>query len=365
MPRFPGPRPGATSGWPGPGGAPGWPGGRPFARRLLAVFALFFVLPIVIGIVIAVGFAGWTGAAVAVVVIAGLLIAAALLGRFAFRTFRSVSDLVNSTGRLSEGDYSVRMSPSPSAAFRPATEAFNRMAERLERSDDLRRRLLADVGHELRTPLTIMRGELEAVADGVREVDDDEIRRLLDDVAAMERLLDDLETLSTTEAGVLRLDREPIDVVELADVVAGRFRTNAQGRGVTLSVTPEVGPGSAIEAEVDPHRIGEVVANLVANALRAVTEGGRIDVRVSRGQVGDEASVVIEVADDGAGIPADQLDAVFDRFHKGSESNGSGLGLTISRGLVEAHGGTIVAMSDVGAGTTMTVTLPLEPDPPR
>ncbi len=350
--------------WSGPGGGPGWPGARGFARRLFALLALFFALPIVIGVVIAAGFAGWTGAAVAAAIIAVLLIAGALLLRFAARTFRSVNDLVSSTGRLSEGDYSVRMAPSRSAPFRPATEAFNRMAERLERSDDLRRRLLADVGHELRTPLTIMRGELEAIADGVREVDDDEIRRLLGDVAAMERLLEDLKTLSTTEAGVLRLHRETVDVVELVDRVVARFRTEAAGRAVVLSVSA-VEHASAIEAEVDPHRVGEVVANLVANALRAVPEGGTIDVQVAHGQLDDRPAVVIEVADDGSGIPDGQLGAVFDRFHKGAESSGSGLGLTISRGLVEAHGGTITAASDVGlgVGTTITVTIPRASDP--
>lgn len=344
----------------GPGGGPGWADGRRFMRRMFALFALFFVLPIVIGVVIAAGFAGWTGAAVAVAIIVALLVVGALLARFGFRTFRSVSDLVSSTGQLSEGDYSVRMAPSPSPAFRPATEAFNRMAERLERSDDLRRRLLADVGHELRTPLTIMRGELEAVADGVREIDDDEIRRLLGDVAAMERLLDDLKTLSTTEAGVLELHREPTDVVRLVTDTVARFATEAADRDVRITVAPAVGDGTTVDAEVDAHRVGEIVNNLVANALRAVRVGGRIDVRVARGRLDERAAVIVEVVDDGAGIPEHQLAAVFDRFHRGAESTGSGLGLTISRGLVEAHGGTITAASEAGEGTTMVVVLPVD-----
>lgn len=348
-------------GWTGPGRGPGWPGATGLARRLFALLALFFALPIAIGVVIAAGFAGWTGAAVAVVIIVALLALGALLLRFAVRTLRSVNDLVSSTGRLSDGDYTVRMAPSPSAAFRPATEAFNRMAERLAQSDDLRRRLLADVGHELRTPLTIMRGELEAIADGVREVDDDGIRRLLGDVAAMERLLEDLATLSTTEAGVLRLHRETVDVVALVDEVVERFRNDAGGRGVTLSVSPRPGSSSMVEAEVDPHRVGEVVSNLMANALRAVSDGGRVDVRVARGRLDEQPAAVVEVHDDGPGIPNGQLEAVFDRFQKGAESGGSGLGLTISRDLTEAHGGTLVAASEVGSGTTMTVRLPLAP----
>ena len=243
------------------------------------------------------------------------------------------------------------------SAFRPATESFNRMAERLETSDDLRRRLLADVGHELRTPLTIIRGELEAMADGVRDLNEGEVRRLLGDVAAMERLLEDLKTLSTTEAGVLELHVEPTDLRALVGEIVGRFEGEAADRGVTLSVLPFDAPEPEL-ADVDPFRIGEVVSNLVVNALRATEPDGRIDLRVGGGLLDDRPVAVIEVTDNGAGIPVDQLEAVFDRFHKGADSGGSGLGLTISRDLVEAHNGAITIASAVGTGTTITVSLP-------
>jgi two-component system sensor histidine kinase BaeS len=366
MPRFPigqqhgqnGPPwwPGQAS-WPGHVG-PGWPDGRRIRRLMLAMSVVFVFLPLALGAVLAAGFAGWAGAAVVVFAAIALLIVGSLFARFAWRSIRSVNELVNSTGRLSDGDYSVRMSPTPSQAFRPAVDSFNRMAERLETSDDLRRRLLADVGHELRTPLTIIRGELEAMADGVRELSEKEVRRLLGDVANMERLLEDLKTLSTTEAGVLDLHREPTDVASLVEKITARFQTAAADRDVRLTLSSDPS-SSAVSADLDQQRIEEVVANLIMNALRAVSPGGRINLRVTQDHVGDQQRAVIEVVDDGVGIPAEQLDLVFDRFHKGAESNGSGLGLTISRELVLAHGGTISVASDTGIGTTFTVSLRL------
>jgi histidine kinase len=236
--------------------------------------------------------------------------------------------------------------------------SFNDMARRLETSDDLRQRLLADVGHELRTPLTIVRGELEAMADGVRELNEVEVRRLLEDVAGMERLLDDLRTLSTTEAGMLTLHREPTDVTALVRSVVERFRSEADAAGVVLLQSSGVDNAAPAEVNVDPHRIGEVILNLLTNALRAVGPGGRIEVRSTTEQSDGGWWSVIEVDDDGVGLAPDQLEAVFERFHRGADSNGSGLGLTISRGLVEAHGGTLSAAGTPGSGTTMTVRLP-------
>lgn len=352
-----------------------WPGFR-WARRFVAgVFLLLFVLPMAMAALLTAWFAGWTGAAVAAIIGATVLSAGVLLGRFLFRGYRATSELVAATARLADGDYATRVSPQAPPAFGPVIASFNEMARRLESADDLRRSLLADVGHELRTPLTVIRGELEAMADGVRAVDEAGIRRLLVDVAGMERLLDDLRTLSTTEAGVLNLYREPVDVVELVDSVVERFRPEAEARDIELRVVAGdhvVAPSDGgelrwpepMEAEIDAHRIAEVVSNLVTNALRAVAVHGLIQIRVTARPEGETASrpgggmVVVEVEDDGVGIPPDELDVVFDRFQKGAHSTGSGLGLTISRDLVEAHGGSIDVTSTEGVGTVMTVRLP-------
>ena len=227
------------------------------------------------------------------------------------------------------------------------------MAERLEISDDLRRRLLADVGHELRTPLTIIRGEIEAMADGVRELDVGGLKLVLDDVDAMERLLDDLRVLSTVEAGMVKLDREDTDIAHLLDGVVERFKSQAREQGIVI--TSDAATGTV--AFIDPDRISQVLANVVVNALRATSDGDRIEItaRPLTGTNGGSRTR-IEVRDTGRGIELDRLPAVFDRFEKSAGSIGSGLGLTISRDLVAAHGGTIEIQSELGIGTSAIIT---------
>ena len=328
-------------------------------RRVVRIAGLvvlgFLAIPLVAGAALTATFAGWTSVAVAVIFWIAFVAIGLLVARFAFRNFGPVRDLISSTSQLADGDYSARVSAETSPAMRPLVDSFNEMAERLELSDELRRRLLADVGHELRTPLTIVRGELEAMADGVREINRDELRLLLDDVADMERLLDDLRTLSTTEAGMVNLEKEPTDLGELAEDVTGRFAAQASERGVTLRTMT----ATPVWASIDPDRIGQVVSNVVANALRAVSTGDEVVVSVTQSVEREGAPAgMVEIQDNGPGISPERIDAVFDRFQKGADSNGSGLGLTISRDLVEAHGGTIEITSQVGTGTKVTVTLP-------
>lgn len=314
----------------------------------------FLAIPLIAGAALTATFAGWTSVAVAVVFWIALVVIGLIVARFAFRSFGPVRDLISSTTQLADGDYSARVPATTSPAMRPLVDSFNEMAERLELSDELRRRLLADVGHELRTPLTIVRGELEAMADGVREINRDELRALLDDIADMERLLDDLRTLSTTEAGMVELEEELTDLSELAEDVAQRFVAQAIERNVALRVASS----TPVLVSIDPYRIGQVISNLIANALRAVSSGEEIVVTVARSELAGGPAGIVKVSDTGSGISADRVEAVFDRFQKGADSNGSGLGLTISRDLVEAHGGSIEIASQVGSGTMVTVTLP-------
>ncbi|MEL7157354.1 MAG: HAMP domain-containing sensor histidine kinase, partial [Actinomycetota bacterium] len=182
--------------------------------------------------------------------------------------------------------------------------------------------------------------------------------RLNDDV--MEHLLDDLRTLSTAQAGMLRVHREPTDLVRLTAEVLHRFETEAGTGGVDLISDH----GDRVEAEVDPVRVREVIGNLVRNAIRATAPGGRVTVALTGPPSAPTAEgVTISVADTGRGIAADDVERVFDRFHKGPESDGTGLGLTISRDLVEAHGGSISLRSEEGVGTTVLVSLPSGPAP--
>lgn len=290
----------------------------------------------------------WVWLVLALPVIFFLIVSIA--GRFVFRAWRPVRDLVRAAGSLADGDYSVRVDSS-AGAVRPVVTSFNQMADRLESADEQRRQLLADLGHELRTPLTVVRGEIEAMLDGVHEYDPAHLELLLDEVTVMERLIEDLRTLSLAEAGALALHPEATDLFDLVSDVADSYRRSAGDQGVVVSVD-----GSQLleDVVVDPVRIREVVTNLVVNALKAMPDGGALSLRVQA----SGASAVIEVKDTGVGLTEDESATVFERFRKGSSSTGSGLGLTISRDLVEAHGGVIEMESTLGVGTLVRVRLP-------
>ncbi|MEL7157019.1 MAG: histidine kinase dimerization/phospho-acceptor domain-containing protein, partial [Actinomycetota bacterium] len=154
-------------------------------------------VPIVVGSVLAATVGGWASVAVAVVGYGAVMVLLAMIARYVVRSWRPLRSLIRAAGRVADGDYGARADPRGTAAFTPITSSFNRMAERLETAERERHRLLADIGHELRTPLTMIRGEVEAIIDGVHQPDPDRLRALLSDVAVMEHLLDDLRTLST------------------------------------------------------------------------------------------------------------------------------------------------------------------------
>jgi signal transduction histidine kinase len=228
------------------------------------------------------------------------------------------------------------------------------MSARLEADEVRRRSVLADVAHELRTPLTIIRGQAEAIADGVYPPRPEQMVPILAATRTLEKLVDDLRTSALADAGILRLDREPVDVAVLVAETAEAFRPAAASAGVAL--VEDVDADTPV-VEGDSARLSSVVANLVSNGLRHTPAGGTVRV-TGRGVDG---SVEITVGDNGEGIPADLLPRVFERFVKGRSSNGSGLGLAIVRDVVEAHGGTVTIDSVPGEGTTVRVTLPTGP----
>ena len=157
-----------------------------------------------------------------------------MAGRSAMRSWRPVRRLIGAAGSLADGDYSVRVEPVGSGSMRAALSSFNDMAERLETADELRRRMLADLGHEMRTPLTVVRGEIEAMLDGVHTIDAEHLGLLLNEVDVMERLLEDLRTLSLLDAGRLPLHPEPTDLGALIEDVVDGYRRRAGEAGVTV-----------------------------------------------------------------------------------------------------------------------------------
>lgn len=352
----------------GPDGRPAWRRRRhgfwPAIGCLvggIVVFALLGAAFVVINVLALIpGFLGLDTSARPLLALAFVVLLVAVFALV--RGFRRLADplenLVDAARRVEAGAYDVRVSERVRGPreLRELSRAFNTMASRLEANEQRRRALLADVGHELRTPLAVIRGNLEAIVDGVHPADEAHLTALIEETRVMERLVEDLRTLSLAEAGTLQLHREPTDPDVLLGEVAAGYRAEATRTGVTIQVeTPDDLP----ILEVDPVRIREVLANLVGNAFRYTPPGGRITLTGARGEGGD--GVVFVVSDTGAGIEPELLPHVFDRFAKGRDSRGSGLGLAIARDLVTAHGGTIEVRSEPGRGTTFEVRLPGEP----
>ena len=240
--------------------------------------------------------------------------------------------------------------------------AFNDLTARRERIEEQRKAMVSDIAHELRNPLNVIRGRLEAAEDGHLPFDRALSASLLEETVLLQHIVDDLQDLAAADAGQLRLHPEPLDAAEVAGHVAAALADRAAAAGVTLAVetvnTTATTGDCALEA--DPVRLRQVVGNLVTNAIRHTPAGGRVTIRVS--STVDE--VTLAVADTGTGIAAEDLPHVFDRFWRAEKSRsrqtgGSGLGLAIVRHLVQAHDGTVVAESEVDAGSTFTVRLPV------
>ncbi len=251
---------------------------------------------------------------------------------------------------MEAGSYDARVAEHGPREMRSLAHAFNAMAARIQANESQRKQLLADVTHELRTPLTIMQGNVEALLDGVHPADNAHITPILEETKVLARLIDDLRTLSLTEAGALALHREPVDVAEVARDVVTAFSDQARRGAITLRSSA----GGSTTIDADPVRVREVLMNLVTNALRYTPSGGSVDVDVR----GTDGRVEATVRDTGTGIAPDAVGGIFDRFSKSTDSPGAGLGLAIAKGLVEAHGGTIRAESAPGQGTKIVFTLP-------
>jgi two-component system sensor histidine kinase BaeS len=347
---------GAGYGWGGRGGGPWRWGFFPFGC-LIALFVLFVVGTLTIAIWALSALVGIVSAP-PIVVVGGLLalvvvaLAAVGMGRTVGRTVAPIDDLVAAAARIERGDYSVRVRERGTRPVRSLARAFNGMSARLEDLDQRRRTFLADVAHELRTPLSVIAGQLEGIEDGLYPADAEHLAPIHAQVKALDKLIDDLRTVALAEAGSLPLERKPTDLAALIDEVVVASAGQPATPGVQIASEVEAGLPSV---EVDPQRIRQVLSNLLANAVRYAPADSLV--RVTARRAAD--SVVVEVIDNGPGIPAELLPDVFERFAKDPASPGSGLGLAIARDLVQAHGGTIEALSPPGQGTTIRFSLPI------
>jgi two-component system OmpR family sensor kinase/two-component system sensor histidine kinase BaeS len=338
---------------------------RRFLRRVALVLALFLGLMFAASALAAVIFSDAFGGPGdhprfvpwAPLVGLGLLLAFIVLGRTVRRMAGPVGDVMEAADRVAAGDYTVRVDERGPWEMRRLARSFNEMTQRLQANEEQRRNLLADLAHELRTPLSVIQGNAEAILDGLYAADRAHLAPVLDETRVMSRLLDDLQTLSTAEAGALRLYREHVEPGQLvADAVAA-FRSRADAAGVKLE--KRVAPGLPT-IDVDPMRIGEVFSNLLLNALRHTPTGG--SVVVSAEPLAD-GRVAFSVQDTGSGFPPETLPHVFDRFVKSADSGGAGLGLAIARSLVEAHEGGITAENRPEGGATIRFVLPVVTGP--
>ncbi|MHC1782497.1 MAG: sensor histidine kinase [Anaerolineaceae bacterium] len=280
-----------------------------------------------------------------------------MIGRRLRNMSAPFSDLVSAADRVAEKDYAVRVVEKGPGEVRSLAHAFNSMAASLETRDKERRNLFADVSHELRTPLTVIQGNVEGMIDGIYPRDETHLKAILEQSQVLSRLVDDLRTLALAESGSLALRREPTDLAVLASDIAASFHAQALEVGLAVKVEPA---GELPLIDLDPVRMREVLSNLIANAMRYSTSGSEISLQLSRIDQPRKSVQIISIHDRGKGISVEDLPHIFDRFYKTRDSSGLGLGLSIARNLVEAHGGSIQAESRPGGGTSIRVNLPEE-----
>ncbi|MFC2058820.1 ATP-binding protein [Chloroflexota bacterium] len=276
------------------------------------------------------------------------------------RILGPIAALTKAASRMGRGDLSQRVKVRSKDEVGMLASTFNTMANELMQAEESRRNLIADAAHELRTPLSNIRGYLEAFRDGVVEPRPDTINSIYEESLLMTRLIDDLQELALAEAGELKFNLQSIDPQEIIRRVASAIQPRADAKKLIIAIDLlEKLPPIRADAE----RIGQVLRNLLANAIAYTPEGGRITIAAT---VKDDR-VEISVSDTGIGIPPQELPYIFERFHRADKSRsratgGAGLGLTIAKRLVEAHEGTIQAQSEPGNGSSFLFTIPIASD---
>ncbi len=289
--------------------------------------------------------AGAAGLAALLALLTGLAVAR--------RITRPVIRLIAATRAMAAGDRAARVGEIRTAdELRELAAAFDQMAGTLDRQEQIRRNLVADVAHELRTPIAILQAGHEALLDGVAEPTPAELGSLRDEVLRLARMVGDLQTLAAADAAALNLTRRPCDLADLAATAADSLARRFEAAGITLDRKLAASPVLA-----DAHWLHQVITNLLTNALKFTPSGGRVTISTER----TRNNAVLRVTDTGAGIAAEDLPRIFDRFFRGQQAaqiSGSGIGLAVAAELAQAHGGRLTAASQLGHGTQMTLSLP-------
>ncbi len=290
--------------------------------------------------------------------IAALLAAGLISWLLARRVARPIEQLADAADAVARREYAPELPEGGfSTELRRLNESFNRMAKDLANSEENRRQLIGDLAHELRTPLATLKAYVDALEDGVAPTSLKSWETLRQQIQRMERLVSDLKEASATDENAVAMIFARVDLVDIARRTAGSFQPRCKLAGKSLRV---IAPNTSIWIKGDSQRLEQVLSNLLDNACRHTPVGGEVEVRLMR----EDFDVVVEVSDSGYGVPADQLETIFQRFYRLDPSRqrsdgGSGLGLTIARAITERHGGSLEARSP-GAlgGATFTIRIP-------
>ncbi len=291
--------------------------------------------------------------------LAAMVAALALSLVFSRSVVAPVQAMSRATQRIAGGHYEERVGFNGKDELAQLAMHFNQMAAKLNETESMRRRLIGDVSHELRTPLTAIKGSMEGLMDGVLPATDETYQQIHTEADRLNRLVDDLQELSRVEARAYELNLHSLEVASMIRTVIKRLAPQADSKRISLALELAA---NLPPVRADEDRAVQVLTNLTGNALQYTPENGRITIAAKR----TDHEVQISVRDTGIGIPAEHLAHIFDRFYRVDKSRsrqsggGSGIGLTIARALVEAHGGRLWAESGgEGKGSTFTFTLPL------
>jgi signal transduction histidine kinase len=287
----------------------------------------------------------------------GLIVAVVLAAGVAASVARPLRRAAAAARAIAAGDYSQRVPEYGADEAREMARAFNHMADEVQHVQQTQRDFLANAAHELKTPLTSIQGYSQAILDGAASDPERAAQIIYDEAGRMRRLVEDLLDLARIESGQAALRRELVDLVQLLEMVLDNLALRAAEKGVTL--LRETTPLPRVTGDGD--RLAQVLTNLLDNAIAHTPSGGQVTVHTAQ----QEDGVAVAIKDNGPGIPAADLDRIFERFYQVDKSRvrgarkGTGLGLTISREIVEAHGGRIQAESREGDGACFTIWLPL------
>jgi signal transduction histidine kinase len=277
---------------------------------------------------------------------------------FGYALNRPIRNLTLAAEKLAQGDLTQRVETKGSDELSQLGETFNQMAGSLQRSQDNRRAMTADIAHELRTPLAVQRANLEALEDGVYPLSKENLAPLVQQNQLLTQLVEDLRTLALTDSGTLELEKNPHNLVLLTQQVIDSALPQFDRQNITLNYSY---PENCPNVKLDPRRITQVIHNLLQNALRFTPQGGHVAIIITC----ENTEVKMEIRDSGEGIPEEALAHIFDRFYRADQSRardkgGSGLGLTIARSLITAHGGSLKAANAPQGGAVFTISLPYE-----